>query len=145
MTEKNQLLTLQLLKNGFIDKQNLFKKIQQKLKTPAPSKYVNPNLINDFVDFLIKHIFEENIIKETEEFIQTINIPLLYSIYVIKSKVNPNFDISNIDDKKFKENIEEIFNNINPSFNKNYKNHYFDIYRYLLLYNKILTDTYNTK
>ncbi|KAG4108047.1 hypothetical protein H8356DRAFT_1379848 [Neocallimastix lanati (nom. inval.)] len=145
MTEKKQLLTLQLLKSGSIDKKNLFIKIQQKLKTPAPSKYVNPNLINDFVDFLIKHIFEENIIKETEEFIQTINIPLLYSIYVIKSKVNPNFDISNIDDKKFKENIEEIFNNINPSFNKNYQNHYFDIYRYLILYNKILTDTDNTK
>jgi len=69
------------LKNGFIDK-NLFKKIQQKLKTPAPGKFVNPNLINDFVDFLIKHIFEENIIKETEEFIQTNKHPfIIFDLY----------------------------------------------------------------
>jgi len=80
-----------------------------------------------------------------KKFIQTITIPLLYSIFIIKSKVNPNFDIINIDDKKFKENTDEIFNNIYPSFNKNYKNHYFHIYRYLILYNKILKGTYKIK
>jgi len=36
-------------------------------------------------------------------------MPLLYLIFIIKTKVNPNFDIINIDDKKFKENTKEIF------------------------------------
>ncbi|KAL6618113.1 hypothetical protein LY90DRAFT_668143 [Neocallimastix californiae] len=74
----------------------------------TPSKYVNPNFINNFVNFLIKHIFEENITNETEEFIQTINIPLLYSIFIIKSKVNPNFNISNIDDKSLRKILGDI-------------------------------------
>jgi len=56
MIEKTPLLTLQLMKNGSIDKKKIKKKkkIQQILKTPTPSKYVNANLINDFVIFINK-------------------------------------------------------------------------------------------
>jgi len=56
MIEKTPLLTLQLMKNGSIDKKKIKKKKKKKkiLKTPTPSKYVNANLINDFVIFINK-------------------------------------------------------------------------------------------
>jgi len=71
--------------------------------------------------FLLKKIFKKKkktyLMKYWNLFKQ-LNMPLLYLIFIIKTKVNPNFDIINIDDKKFKENTKEIFKwYVYPSIN----------------------------
>ena len=142
MKQNSPSITHQLKSNGYSYDANLIQQIKYKLMNTATEKYADSEFINKFTGYILKHLYNRDISDQEEERIKQLNMPLLYFVFITKSYIYPNFNTSNIDNNFYLKDIKEIFYKLIPTYHHKYEEHYFDIYRYLVIYDLILNNKF---
>jgi len=141
MASKPSNITHQLNKNSYTSNKSILQQIQYLLVSNVIGKYANSLYINEFINFLVLHIFSHNISTQNENRFNQLNIPMLYLIFIIKTYLFPNITENDIVNETYKNSIEELLKTIIQSYNHCYEDYYLVIVKYLSIYELI----YNNK
>jgi len=138
-------VTHQLKKNNYNYDKSILQQIQYKLISSITGKYSNITFINVFMDFLVQHIFYRATSTHDENRFNQLNISMLYVIFIIKNYECPNFNINSMNDPDCNNKINKLLIDIlRIKDNESSIDYYFDILRYLYIYNLIVNDKYIT-
>ena len=140
--KSGRLITHQLKPGSYNGSRSVLQNIEYSLTSTIKGKYADATYINGFIEFLTIHVFNQSASSMSEGHISQLHMPLLYAIFIIKNYVYKDFSISDIDSSDRHDEIKHIMNNMVQAFNDKCEEHYFDIYRYLMLYDKISSDKY---
>jgi len=135
-------ITHQLKKNSYSYNRNGIQQIHYKLNSSVTGKYSNPSYISQFVEFLIRHIFVNNISTESGNRFNNLNIYMLYMVYILKTYEFPEFNDANIFDINYDCYWKGLFGEIMTSCNEEYSSCRFDLLRYLYIYNLICNNKF---
>jgi len=129
--------------NVFSYNNNTVQQIHLKLiSCNMKGKYSNSMFFSQFIDFLIEHIFNQNLSIETENKLNQLNIPMVYMVYVLKTYEYPEFDNDKVFNTNYDKYWKELFNDI-MTFCDDYSLYRMDLLRYLYIYNLINENKYN--
>ena len=138
-------ITHQLKRNNYNYDKSILQQIYCKLLSSITGKYSNVNYVNGFLDFLVQHIFNRTISTRSENRFNQLNILMIYVIYIIRNFEYPNFIPNDIKKPDYKSKINKLLIDIfRMKENEDCSDYYFDILRYLYIYNLIVDDKYIT-
>lgn len=139
---KSLKLTHQVNKAEYSYSKSLLQQIHYRLNTTATGKYANSMYINEFITWLKLHILSRNISTQNENKFLQLNMKMLYSIFIIKKYIFPEFSTKNINNNIYVNEINKILKSLIPLYNDDYEYYYYDITRYIVIYNLIKNDNY---
>jgi len=145
MNSNSSKITHQLKRNNYSYNKSNLQQIQYKLISSITGKYSNITYVNGFLDFLVQHIFNRTNSTHSENRFNQLNILMIYAIYIIRNYECPNFNINDIKNPDYKSKINKLLNDIlRIKENESCSDYYFDILRYLYIYDLIVNDKYIT-
>jgi len=143
MNSGSSKITHQLKRNNYSYDKSILQQVQYKLISNITGKYSNITYVNGFIDFLVQCVFNLSKSTQDENRFNQLNILMLYAIYIIKNYECPNFNIYDIKNPDYKNKINNLLIDIlRIKDNESSNDYYFDILRYLYIYNLIANGKY---